>query len=117
MVVYYPAVKESHQAVERQCRSALEKGVGLALLSHSEYDVVALVVFIHHKTDGINVILQVGIDAYGSVTVCRSPLQSCPQGILMTTVARQLQAANLRCLLGERLDNAPCLILASVVYI
>ena len=70
-------------------------------------------VSVEHRFDGIQVVLQVGIDADHDVAVGRE--QARQQGVLVTAVAGELDAANERVSLRKRLDQRPRPVLAAVV--
>ena len=66
MVVYHLAAECIHKLIESQSRCTLEESIRLALLSDSKHYVIPLMIFIHHFINGINIVLQVGINMLGT---------------------------------------------------
>ena len=79
-----------HQPVEGQCGGALEEGVCGTFFPDPIDNVIASFVAGYHCTDGLHVVLQVGIDGYSDVTFFPDSVQTGHQGILMAYVSRQV---------------------------
>ena len=59
---------------------------------------------IHHLCNGIHIVLQIGINRYGSVIItARHQLQSRPESLLMTDVVCQLQTGHVSVRFGQLL--------------
>ena len=94
MIVHHLAAHHAHQAVETLCRGTLKPRVGLAFAPYTIHHIGAVQPQLHHLRYGLHIVLQVGVNAYGSIAVCRGPFKARPQCLLVSHVVGQTQAAH-----------------------
>ena len=117
MVVDGIGAHGGHQLIEGQGRRALEHGIGLALLTHTIHDVGTLEVTVDHLGDGVDIVLQVGIDGDDGVGLGLERLHACHQGVLVAGIVGQLHTTHLTALLLELTYQRPRRVLGTVVDI
>ena len=85
--------EQRHEPVEETRRPAFHEVVGFARVAYTVYYFVAFVELVYHAVDGVDVVLQVGIDADAGIAFVGYELQTGKQCILVTVVAREFHSA------------------------
>ena len=117
MVVHHIPAQPFHQPVERQGCLPLEESVGLPFAPHPEHHIGALQIAVHHLRDDLHIVLQVRINGNSGIGPGRRPLQSGPQGLLVSYVVGQLQALDVRTGGGKSRYQLPGTVFAPIVDI
>ena len=116
MVFYDINTESGHQLIESAGGIAFEGSVGSTGASDTVNYVAALVIFFNELVDGINVVLEVGIERNSHIAAVFSIGKTGEEGVLMTSVTGKLESFKKLGGLEEGGDDLPSFILTSVVY-
>ena len=105
-----------HKTVETFRRKTLKPRIRFPVIPDAVHDIAAFVIFVHHGVYGINVVLQIRIDADGRVTVGLHRHKAGQHRILMPFVVSQANAGIYRILLTKLLNHFPGTVPASVIH-
>lgn len=115
MVSYRFHPHKGKHSVENQCRPFFQKGISAAIVAHGKHYFIALLIPVQHGNYCSYIILKIGIYGYGNIRIFHM-IQACQQCILMTEVARQLQAFYPGIVLMFLFNNLPGSIFTSIIH-
>ena len=100
-----------HPGVEQIRRELFQHGIGDPGFLHAKHDLGSVSELVHHAGKRGQIILKVGVDADGCITLSGHVLQAREQGILMAHVASDPHAADAtrECAGGFR-NLLPCVV-------
>ena len=104
-----------HEPVKALGSRTLKKSVGVAFAAYPVDDVTTGIEFFHHLGNGIDVILEIGIDRHGDIGIVKRGHQSGHQSVLMAHIAGKFQASHVRIALTIGFDEAPSVVTRAVV--
>ena len=117
MVIDGVRAQRLHETVEGERRRSLKDAVRAAAAAHAVDDVGAVAVNGHHFGDGINIVLQVGVDAHQCVGPRTGRRQSGQEGRLVAGIGGQVEAVDPTAGAVELTDEGPGAVVAAVVDI
>ena len=116
VVIHHVHSKHFHHFVKAARGGALEKAVGIPLVPDAVNDVAPFFEFGQEAVQGVDIVLQVRIQADRAVGLLLRRHQAGEQSVLMPPVMRELEARAQRVFLAEAADQLPSLVLAAVIH-
>ena len=104
------------ELIEALRGEALEEGVCLAAGAHAVDDLAAIEISIDHRVHRVYVVLPVAVNGDRDIALVLRLHESGKDGVLVPAVAALADADIMLVRLCKLLDDAPCVILAAVVY-
>ena len=104
------------ELIEALRGEALEEGVCLAAGAHAVDDLTAIEISIDHRVHRVYVVLPVAVNGDRDIALVLRLHESGKDGVLVPAVAALADADIMLVRLCKLLDDAPCVILAAVVY-
>ena len=115
MVEHHVCAHHLHDLIKALGGELLEKGIRFPGIPHAVDHVISGIVLVHHLVNGIDIVLEVGIQGNCHVAVILHCHQAAQQRILVSPVPGQAHALVNGILLVQRLDDLPGAVLRAVV--
>ena len=117
MVIDRLAAHRGHEAVECLRRPAFEHAVRGTTCPHAIDHIGSFGIVLHHASNDIHIVLQVGINGDNGFGLIGHMLHSRPQSLLMTHIMRQANASYFGIFTAQAFYQRPCAVAAAVVHI